>query len=133
MVNPVTGFIAKDGTFFEVRNEAELYEADQALTDALTERGVDPDKFIEHAVALRLLVERYFNAKEAIDNDKEPEFVTWHGNQANLGEHDAHDGGTKEGLDTLLEQPSSSDQPVPNVGRRSQSKKVRDNSKGDGS
>lgn len=110
MPKEVIGWLAEDNEFFEREQDAELYEAENALRDKLDKLNVQDDKFIEIATALQSEVQRYFNA---IKSAGDPE------------EYQADDKGRDEDTASAQQQQTRGNEPVPDMGSGSQSEGVR--------
>ena len=100
----VQGFLTEDDTFFDDKHAAELYEAELELRQACDKPNIDDDKLIGYLITLQPQIQRYFNALE---------------------KHNADNGKAEEVAAPELEQPTRSDEPVPDVGGRTRTKRVR--------
>jgi hypothetical protein len=101
----VQGFLTEDDTFFDDKHAAELYEAELELRLACDKPNIDDDKLIDYLITLQPQIQRYFNALE---------------------KHNANNGKAEEVVAPEQQQSPRSDEPVPDVGRRTRPKRVRD-------
>ncbi|SRR5258706_7744368 len=61
----VRGYLTDDGTYFDTKEEAALYDSLHALRFAATNVGVDPDKGLIFVDGCKDAIRRYIDAKEA--------------------------------------------------------------------
>jgi hypothetical protein len=101
------GYITEDGKFFEGIDEAEEYEAFNALRSELVEISIiEPELFMSVCSCIPNAVRRYINANEAATRYREI--------QASLS---AKDNTIREAdTQTVLKQPSRIDESLSNMG-----------------
>lgn len=106
MPKEVKGYLTEDDTFFESKNDAEVYESEVLLRQACNKLEIAPgitiddDKVIHVLDNLEEEVLRYLNAIQR------------------AREHTAVELRPEDEPDSVLEQPTGSDEPVPYVRRR---------------
>lgn len=110
MAKAVQGYLSEDNVYFDTAEDCELYEAEDALRRVLDKMEIDDDKFIGYITTptLRLGIERYFNALNYFK-------VSF----------DQSDIAKANETAPAQQQPPRSDEPVSDMGRRTQSKGVR--------
>ena len=120
MVESVSGYLAKDGTFFQSREEAEQHESREALIAALQETNgkINVIAFLEVINANATQVQRFLTAH----NIKGPSTSRRH----------AYDIAQAEGAAPVEQQPAGGRKHMPDIRHRSQSEAVRDDREGDG-
>lgn len=110
------GYLTEDGKFFEGMDEAEEYEAFNALRSALVELcGVDVEVFTAVCSSIPNEIRRYINANEAATRYREI--------QASLSTQDQ--AGREGDSQAILEQQTSLDEPLPDMGSSQQQKALR--------
>jgi hypothetical protein len=132
-----TGYLTDDGRFFDLEEEAEFAEAEQALLKSLPPALKNIDRFVEVILGSMTEIRRYFNAYSAINhgtatrNDPggdEPDGEWQRDNRVEEvpGDLDQEDDRpTEEDVESILELPPGVREPVPDVGRHIQPTKVR--------
>lgn len=141
----VTGFQAKDGTFFETLEECRFHEAEVELIAALSMMRVDAMKFLAIIENHPVLIEEYVHARKAYRTTKTLEAVeqgTWseydpcrplEANAAGLVGQDQIDDAFGEGeASPVLALKADGREPVSALGSGTQSEAVRDEREGDG-
>lgn len=127
------GYITEDGTFFESKLEAELYEAEVALRMSLVgvNASLDPEKVLETILAVMPQLRRYVDAhyatiatqrdQQAKEQDRrETDASEPPKADANLG----HVSSTEEDLASLLKLPARGPSHMPDVGSGTHAAKV---------
>lgn len=70
----VKGFLSDDGVFFDVKEDAELYEALHALEASVRNIGADPEKFMIVVGGCSKQLRRYLDAKSAYEKAENAQF-----------------------------------------------------------
>lgn len=66
MVKKAQGYLARDGSFFESRTEADVYETGKALYEAIVAKGIKPKPIVDLIEAgVRYEVKAFIQALEA--------------------------------------------------------------------
>jgi hypothetical protein len=127
------GYVTEDGTFFESKLDAELYEAEMKLRGVLAGvyGGMNQELFFEVVLGLMPELWSYINAHQAVqtatrnqqakEQEREPPDS---GEKAEVVEGGGYVSGSEEELASLLKLPVRGPSHVPNVGRGSQSEEV---------
>jgi hypothetical protein len=126
------GFITGDGSFFEKREDAELFEAEGRLRDALafTVPAVDPDRFLSIIEMCMTPVKVYIDAvNKARPDIAENAAKVAATEQAPPDDGLGHISAAEEDLEGLLKLPVRGSSDVPDVGSRPRSEKVSNRSK----
>jgi hypothetical protein len=126
------GYVTEDGTFFESKLEAELYEAEVLLRMALvgTNAALDPEKVLQIILAVMPQLRRYVDAHYAASATKRDPAEDEDGREADEGkppEADAsigHVSSTEEDLASLLKLPTRGLGNVPDVGSGAHAKAI---------
>lgn len=120
------GFLTDDATFFDTAEDAEEYEARQALSKWLADNDIDVEKFFDILNNCPLLIRRYVHARDAQpaqDNLISPDSIAQtEASPPSLSRAD--DPGPEEEPSTLLVQPPRSDELVPDMGSSVEPEKV---------
>lgn len=113
MPKEAIGYLTQDGKFFEVEEDAEEHEAWISLKAALDEVGsIDIDAFMMIVATIPKEVRRYINANEAANSARAVQDADRKEDQAR-----------REGVvKTVLEQPPSLGEPLPDLGSSQQQK-----------
>jgi hypothetical protein len=129
-----TGYLTDDGRFFDLEEDAEFAEAEQALLKSLPPALKNIDRFVEVILGSMTEIRRYYNAYTAINdrtptrNDPggdEPESEWQRDNEVPSDLDQEDDSIAEEGAESVLELPPGVREPVPDVGRHIQPTKVR--------
>jgi hypothetical protein len=134
-VKPVQGYITSDGTFFESRKEATLYEAEMELRDSI----VKEYPMVELERVMHLLRSVMPHLRSYCD----AYFCTPNTTESEIGEAsaeptpttDGHTGffnGTEEDIKGVLKLPIRGHSHVPDLGHRPYAKEVPDGGEVDG-
>jgi hypothetical protein len=135
-VKPVQGYVTGDGTFFESKREAQLYEAEIELKDRLLTEF--PKVKIELVMAMLEAVmpqlRRYCDAHFYAPNTTESEIREESPEpEAKADGHSSFLIGTEEDIKGVLKLPSGRPRHVPDLGHRPYAKEVSDGGEIDGS
>lgn len=134
-VKPVQGYIAADGTFFESKREATLYEAEMELRSRITHEfpKVQLDlvmALITHVMPqLRSYCDAYFyvpNTTESEIGEESPEPAS--PTDGGTGFFN----GTEEDIKAVLKLPTGRPRHVPDLGHRPYAKEIPDSGEVDG-
>jgi hypothetical protein len=142
-VKMAQGYITDDGTFFESKVEAALYEAEMRLRMQLAHLTafpkLDSDAFLAVVFEVRTQLRSYLDAHQAVQaaardqQPKEPERVEAEvSEEAPPMEGGGYVSGTEEDLARLLKLPTRGHSNVPDVGGGSWPEEVPDSRKVDG-
>jgi hypothetical protein len=127
------GYVTEDGTFFESKLEAELYEAEVKIRSALSavNGALDAERFLEVVLAIMPEMRRYVDAYDATYTAKrDQQAKDEDGGEAGVSgapTPDAslgHVSSTEEDLASLLKLPTRGHSNVPDVGSGSRPKEV---------
>ena len=127
------GYVTEDGTFFESKLEAELYEAEVLLRMALvgTNAALDPEKVLQIILAvmpqLRRYVDAYLATTAAHRNQQAQDEDRGETDEGKPPEADAsigHVSSTEEDLASLLKLPTRGLGHVPDVGSGAHAKAI---------
>jgi hypothetical protein len=126
----VTGFLADDGTYFDAKADAELYEALHALEFSVRNIGADPVKFMIVVEGCQEQLRRYLDAKAGYEKSEATGPRPGAGTAPDSVDH-ANDSRT-EAAAPVLEQSLDEHQHVPDVRSGISTEAVRDNGPVDG-
>ena len=126
------GYVTEDGTFFESKLEAELYEAEVVLRMSLVgvNEALDPEKVLQIILAVMPQLRRYVDAHYATIAAKRDPAEDEDGGEADESkppETDAsigHVSSTEEDLASLLKLPTRGLGHVPDVGGSAHAKAI---------
>jgi len=123
------GYLTEDGTFFENKAEAVLYEAELRLRSRLTKEfnsGIDPEKFLGVVLAVMPEMREYINAYHATkpDTQVKDREETSERREAEISTGVGHVSSAEEDLASLLKLPTRRPSDVPDVGSGSRTEKV---------
>ena len=121
----VKGFLADDGTYFDAREDAELYEALHALEFSVRSIGADPSKFMIVVTGCQEQLRRYLDAKSSYEKSEAT------GPAAPDSVNNTNDSNTKADA-PVLEQSADEHQHMPNVRSGISTEAVRDDGPIDG-
>ncbi len=119
----VRGYLTDDGTYFDTKVEAALYDSLHALRFAATNIGVNPDKGLIFVDGCRDVIRRYIDAKEAYETaEQEHVYDAYQSGPLRTGTTAPLDidfsilDGAKADSSSVQQQPSDEPQHVSNVG-----------------
>ncbi len=107
-----TGYLTKSGKFFDTEKEAEYQESFEELREAALSKEYDPDAIVQACQSLHAEIIRYCNA-----------FVDHYPTDFARAE---------EAAPPIQQQPTGSDEPMPDVGSRKRTKTIFKQREGDG-
>lgn len=131
------GYVTDDGTFFESKVEASLYEAEMKLRAALP--SIDKENFLVVVLGVMPELRSYVNAHEAADTaarnqqaEDEKRKQDEDSQAPSVVESGGHVSSTEADLASLLKLPARRPSHVPDVGRGASSEAIPERSKVDG-
>lgn len=130
----VTGFLSDDGVFFDVQEDAELYEALHMLQLTVKNIGADPEKFMIVVDGCRKQLRRYLDAKSSYEESEKRGIgqASAEASGAAKATPNRANGGPSERHAPVFEQPADEREHVPDVRSGVSAEVVRDNSTVDG-
>jgi len=132
-VKMAQGYVTDDGTFFESKLEAELFEAEMRLRGQLVgmDAKLNPEQILAIIIEVMPDVRRYIDAYQAQDTaarnqqakeqEREPPDSS---QKAEVVESGGYVSGSEEELASLLKLPTRRPSHVPDMGRGAQSEEV---------
>jgi hypothetical protein len=134
-MKPAQGYITNDGSFFESKKEATLYEAELELRGCIAEKfpKVQLELVMAMLVAVMPELRRYCDAYFYAPNT--PEGEIGEASPEPETQADGHSGffsGTEEDLKGVLKLPTGRPRHVPDLGHRPYAKEVSDGGEVDG-
>ena len=133
------GYVTEDGTFFESKKEATLYEAEFELRHKLSVGWpqIDQEKFFEVVLNVKENLWSYLNAYNATDTDERPATdaevaEASASNEAKVDEGAGHVEPTEEDIASILKLPTRRHSNVSDVGSGASPEEVPDRRKVDG-
>jgi hypothetical protein len=125
------GYVTDDGTFFESKLEASLYEAELDLRHKLGSMTAEVEAFLAVVITLMPELRRYIDAHNAASTAKldqqtedEDRAETVNRSSTEIDAGAGHVSSTEEDLASLLQLPTRGPSNVSNVGSRPRAKEV---------